>query len=93
MSKAGQLGRINLNYALAIFHLESQLHSVYYLSTSLVNAWNVDTGDELNRRRVVRVIGAAVDVDTVYPVLMDALPVQVSDMRKSTRITIAGRLT
>lgn len=54
LSKAGQLGRINL-------------------STSLVNAWNVDTRDELNRRRVVRVIGAAVDVDTVYPVLMDAV--------------------
>jgi hypothetical protein len=54
LSKAGQLGRINL-------------------SASLVNAWNVDTRDELNRRRVVRVICAAVEVDTVYPVLVDAL--------------------
>lgn len=43
------------------------------LSASLVNAWNVDTRDELNRRRVVRVICAAVEVDTVYPVLVDAL--------------------
>lgn len=57
-----------------------------YLSTSLVNAWNVDTRDELDRGRVVRVVGAAVDVDTVYPVLMNALPAQVSDIKQSTSI-------
>lgn len=29
LSKAGQLGRINLDYELAIFHLASGLYSVY----------------------------------------------------------------
>jgi hypothetical protein len=39
----------------------------------LVNARNVDAGDKLNGRRVVGVVGTAMDVDTVDPVLVDAL--------------------
>lgn len=44
-----------------------------YLSGSCVNAWEIDSRDKLNRRRVVWVVGAAVDVEAVYPVLMDTL--------------------
>ena len=39
----------------------------------MVDTWKIDPRDKLNRGRVVRVIGTAVDVDAVYPVLMDAL--------------------
>ena len=44
-----------------------------YLSVPWVNTWEIDPRDELNRGRVVGIVCTAVDVDAVYPVLMDAL--------------------
>lgn len=44
-----------------------------YLPGSLVDAGDIDGGDELDGRRVVGVVRPAMDVHTVYPVLMNAL--------------------
>lgn len=44
-----------------------------YLAGSLIDAWDVDSGDKLNGRGIVGVVGPAMNVHTVYPVLMDAL--------------------
>lgn len=44
-----------------------------HLSGALVDTGNVDSRDELNGGRIIGVVGAAVNVDTVYAVLMDAL--------------------
>lgn len=43
------------------------------LSGALVDTGNVDSRDELNGGRIIGVVGAAVNVDTVYAVLMDAV--------------------
>ena len=44
-----------------------------HLSGTLVDTGNVDSRDELNGGRVIRVVGSAVNIDTVYAVLVDAL--------------------
>lgn len=44
-----------------------------YLARVLVDAGNVDFRGELDGRRVIRIVGTAMNVGTVYPVLMDAL--------------------
>lgn len=56
-----------------------------YLSTTLVDTGNVDLRDKLDRRGLVGVLGSAVDINAVYPVLMDALiQSSVSDGRHAT---------
>jgi hypothetical protein len=44
-----------------------------YLARVLVDAGNVDFRGELDGRRVIGIVGTAMNVGTVYPVLMDAL--------------------
>lgn len=44
-----------------------------YFSGLLVDAWYVDTRNELDSWGVIRIVRPAMDLDTVYPVLMDAL--------------------
>jgi hypothetical protein len=44
-----------------------------HLSGALVDTGNVDSRDELNSGRIIGIVGAAVNVDTVYAVLMNAL--------------------
>ena len=44
-----------------------------YLPRSRVDTWEVDAGDELDLRGVIRIIGTAVNIDTVDSVLMNAL--------------------
>lgn len=44
-----------------------------YLARAGINTWNVHSRDELNGRRVIGVVRSAVNVHTVYPVLMNAL--------------------
>lgn len=50
-----------------------------YLARAGINTGDVDSRDELNGRRVVGVVGSAVNVHTVYPVFMNALRWQISD--------------
>lgn len=38
-----------------------------------VNAWKIDARDKLKSWRAIGVFRAAMDVETVYPVLVDAL--------------------
>lgn len=44
-----------------------------YLARAGINTWNVHPRDELNGRWVIGVVRSAVNVHTVYPVLMNAL--------------------
>lgn len=72
MSEARKLRRVNLRNPFSycvIFRCSFDPH----LSGSLVDTGNVDSGNELNGRRVIGIVGSAMDVDTVYPVLVDAL--------------------
>lgn len=62
----------------------------------LVDARDVDARNELNGRRVVGVVWSTVDVDTVYPVLVDALMYRVvSKVRGHTTLDalVEGRQT
>lgn len=49
------------------------VHMRPHLSGALIDTGNVDSRDELNGGRVIRVVGSAVNIDTVYAVLVDAL--------------------
>jgi hypothetical protein len=44
-----------------------------YFSRFLVDAWDVDTRNELDGWGVIGIVRTAMDLDTVYPILMDAL--------------------
>lgn len=44
-----------------------------YIPGSLVNTRQIDTGNELESGRAVWIFGTAMDLDTVYPILMGTL--------------------
>lgn len=44
-----------------------------YLSGPRIDTRKVDSGNELDRRGIVRIIGTTMNVHAVNPVLMDAL--------------------
>lgn len=46
---------------------------IWYLAGALVNAWQIHSGDKVEGRGDVGVVIAAVDVETVYSVLVHAL--------------------
>lgn len=79
LGKTGQFGRVDLadisSRILATNVLEP------YLSRSSINTREIDPGDELQIGRVVWIVGAAVDLDTVYAILMNALSASVSDVQ------------
>lgn len=72
LGETRQLDRVDLTKSVKYFLADSSTVKAY-LSVPLVDTWKIDPRDKLNRGRVIGVIGTAVDVDAVYPVLMDAL--------------------
>lgn len=44
-----------------------------YIPGSLVDTRQIDTGNELESGRAVWIFGAAMDLDTIYPILMGTL--------------------
>jgi len=73
LSEARKLSWVHLKSNSFSYGSESQCSFEPHLSGSLVDTGNVDSGDELNSGRVVRIVWSAMDVDTVYPVLVDTL--------------------